>query len=235
MARAKYGYGWLIKWIIAAILLGVGIFMAISDDVVYTITGIAITIYSLFRVYPLLKTLEKEVLRTINLIEILIGIVLGVVMVYAGVKGLNTDQAATWSKLFRWFLAFFFYLRGLVFFISTSFFEEKTEVPKFIFHIAALTLGAVLVMWSDFDAATLGWLFLFVSIGSAIYLGYDGYGGYRKYRKFSQSLNKKKTKDEEVEVKYEKDLPKEDTEKEKEVPEPRIEEEEKQEDESYPS
>lgn len=233
MAKAKYGYGWLIKWIIAAILLGVGIFMALSDDVVYTIAGIAITIYSLFRVYPLLKTLNKEILRTINLIEIIIGVVLGGVMIYAGVKGLKTDQADTWSKLFRWFLAFFFYLRGLVFFVSTSFFEEKTEVPKFIFHILALTLGAVIVMWSDFDASTLGWLFLFVSVGSAIYLGYDGYGGYKKYRQYSQSLNKKPTKDKEVEVKYEKDLPKEDTEKEKETPDPRIEEEEKEEEETY--
>jgi len=231
MAKAKYGYGWLIKWIIAAILLGIGIFMALSDDVVYTVTGIAITIYSLFRVYPLLKTLNKEVLRTINLFEIIIGVVLGAVMIYAGVKGLDSDQADTWSKLFRWFLAFFFYLRGLVFFVSTSFFEEKTEVPKFIFHILALSLGAILVMWNDFDASTLGWLFLFVTIGSAIYLSYDGYGGYRKYRQFSKSLNTKKTK--EAEVKYEKDLPKEDIDKEKDTPDPRIDEEEKEEEETY--
>ncbi len=227
MAKAKYGYGWLIKWIVAAILLGIGIYMALSDEVVYTITGITIVIYSLFRVYPLLKTLEKEVLRTINLIEILIGIVLGSVMVYAGIKGMESAQADTWSKLFRWFLAFFFYLRGIIFFVSTSFFEEKTEVPKFIFHIVAISLGAALVLWEDFDAGTLGWLFLFVTIVSSVYLGYDGYGGYSKYRKFSQSLNTKKEK--EAEVKYEKGLPKEEQGKEKELPNHPVDEEEKQE------
>ncbi|MDA3931582.1 MAG: hypothetical protein PF513_02465 [Tenericutes bacterium] len=230
MAKAKYGYGWLIKWIVAAVLLGVGIFMALSDDVVYTITGIAITMYSLFRIYPLMKSLNKEILRTINLIEIIIGVVLGGVMIYAGVKGLQSDQADTWTKLFRWFLAFFFYLRGLVFFTSTSFFEEKTEVPKFIFHIIALTLGGVIAMWEGFDAGTLGWLFLFVSVGSAVYLGYDGYGGYSKYRKFSQNLNRKKQKD--VEVKYDKEMPKEDPQKEKDLPEQPRDKEEKQ-DETY--
>jgi len=233
MAKAKYGYGWLIKWIVAAILLGVGIFMALSDDVVYTITGIAITIYSLFRVYPLMKSLNKEILRTINLIEIIIGVVLGGVMIYAGIEGLTGSNADTWEKLFRWFLAFFFYLRGLVFFVSTSFFEEKTEVPKFIFHIIALTLGAAIAMWNEFDAGTLGWLFLFVAIGSAVYLGFDGYGGYSKYRKYSKVLNQKK--DEEVKVKYDKELPKEDTEKEKDLPQTPVEKDEEKQDETYPS
>jgi len=227
MAKTKYGYGWLIKWIVAAILLGIGIFMAIADDVVYTITGILIAMYSLFRVYPLLKTLNKEVLRTINLIEIIIGVVLGGVMIYAGIEGLKSGDADTWRKLFRWFLAFFFYFRGLVFFVSTTFFDEKTEVPKFIFHIIALSLGAVLVMWDTFEADTLGWLFLFISIASAVYLGYDGYGGYSKYRKFSKSLNTKKEK--EAEVKYEKELPKEDPQKEKDLPEQPKEEKDKQE------
>jgi lysylphosphatidylglycerol synthetase-like protein (DUF2156 family) len=230
MAKAKYGYGWLIKWIVAAILLGIGIFMVIADDVVYTIVGIIITIYSLFRVYPLMKTLNKEVLRTINLIEIIIGVVLGGVMIYAGVKGLDTDNAETWQKLFRWFLAFFFYLRGLVFFVSTTFFEEKTEVPKFIFHIIALSLGAMLVLWEGFEAETLGWLFLFISVASAVYLGFDGYGGYSKYRKFSKTLNTKK--DKEAQIKYEKDLPKEEIDKEKEMPEQPVEKEEEQ-DETY--
>jgi hypothetical protein len=227
MAKAKYGYGWLIKWIVAAILLGVGIYLSIDTKVVYTITGIAIAMYSLFRVYPLMKTLNKEVLRTINLIEILLGVVLGAVMIYAGVKGLDSDNAATWEKLFRWFLAFFFYVRGVVFFVSTTFFGEKTEVPKFIFHIIALSLGALLIMWNEFEAQTLAFLFLFISIVSAAYLGYDGYGGYSKYRKYQKILNQDKEK--EAKIKVDKELPKEDPQKEKDLPEQPQKEEEKQE------
>lgn len=227
MAQTKYGYGWLIKWIVAAILLGVGIYVSIDEKIVYTITGIIIAIYSLFRVYPLMKTLNKEVLRTINLIEILLGVVLGAVMIYAGVKGLDSNNAATWEKLFRWFLAFFFYLRGVVFFVSTTFFDEKTEVPKFIFHIIALSLGGMLITWNEFDVQTLAYLFLFVTIVSAVYLGYDGYGGYSKYRKYQKILNQ--GKDKEAKIKVDKELPKEDPQKEKKLPEQPQQEEEKQE------
>ena len=229
MTQAKYGYGWLIKWIVAAILLGVGILMVVSSEVVYTITGIVIAIFSLFRVYPLLKTLNKEVLRTINLIEILIGVVIGGVMIYVGVTG-KVNEEPIWSNLFRWFLAFFFYMRGVVFFVSTTFFEEKTEVPKFVFHILAITIGAMLIMWEEFNEATLGLLFLFISIASAAYLGYDGYGGYSKYRKFSKSLNTKKEK--EAKIKVDKELPKEEQEIEKDIIKEPIKEEEKQ-DETY--
>jgi len=207
MAKPKYGYGWALKFLLAAILVAVGIYMVLSEDVVYIITGIAIVLFSLFRVYPLLKTLNKEVLRTINLIEILIGIVLGSIMIYAGITQSDNGQlSTTWSGLYRWFLAFFFYARGLVFFVSTSFFEEKTEVPKFIFHIIALTLGTIFAVWADFEAQTLGWIFMFVSVGGAVYLSFDGYGGYRKYREYSKSINtpKEKAKDSRVE----KELPK---------------------------
>jgi len=227
MAKMKYGYGWLIKWILAAVLLGVGIYMALEDEAVYTIVGIAITIYSLFRVYPLMKTLNKEILRTINLIEIIVDVVLGAVMVYAGLKGLKGDDAEMWSKLFRWFLAFFFYIRGVIFFTSTTFFGEKTEVPKFIFHIVAITLGAVIAMWEGFDAGTLGILFLFISVSGAVYLGYDGYGGYSKYRNYQKILNQDKQK--QVKIKVDKELPKEDPQKEKEIPTQPQQEEEKQE------
>lgn len=208
MAKAKYGYGWALKWVLAAILVAVGIFMALSSDIVFIITGIVVVLFSVFRVYPLLKTLNKEVLRTVNLIEILVDLVLGGIMIYAGFKA-NANGGTldpTWNSLYRWFLGFFFYVRGLVFFVSTTFFEEKTEIPKFIFHIIALSLGVVFAVWKEFEPQTLGWIFLFVSIGGAVYLGFDGYGGYRKYRDYSKSINTPKEKQKDSKV--EKELPK---------------------------
>lgn len=208
MAKPKYGYGWLLKFILAAVLIAVGIYMVVSEDIVYIITGIAMVIFSLFRVYPLLKSLNREVLRTINLIEILISIVLGAIMIYAGFtqKDANGVLEAPWDGLYRWFLAFFLYVRGLVFFVSTTFFDERTEIPKFIFHILALSLGAAFVVLKDFDAQVLGWLFFIISIGGAGYLSFDGYGGYRKYREYSKTLNQPKTKKQTQNV--EKELPK---------------------------
>ena len=62
MAKRKFGYGWIIKWILAAILIAAGVLMKIYDEeIVYATTGIAIVIFSILRVVPLLKTLNKEV------------------------------------------------------------------------------------------------------------------------------------------------------------------------------
>jgi hypothetical protein len=179
MAKLQYGYGWALKFLLAAILLGVGIYMAFADEVVYVITGVTIVIFSIFRVYPLLKSLHKEVLRTINLIEIIFDTIIGGLMIYVALSR-DLAKEAIWGDVYRYALAFFFYARGLVFFNSVVFFGEKTEVPKFWVHIGAITLGTVIATAPGFDYGTVGIILLIVSIIGAGYLGIDGYGGYRK-------------------------------------------------------
>lgn len=187
----KYGYGWVLKFILAALLLGVGIYMAFANEVIYTITGVGIIIFSLLRVIPLMKTLSKESLRTINLIEIIFDTLIGAMMIYVA---LTRDLAnePIWGSVYRYSLTFFFYVRGLIYFNSVVFLGEKTEVPKFWIHIVALTLGVIIAVIPNFDYATVGILLLILSIFGSVYLGYDGYGGYKKYREFSKELNKDK-------------------------------------------
>jgi hypothetical protein len=207
MKKLFEDYGWLLKFILAAILLGVGIWMAFADQVVFAITGFAIVIFSLFRVIPLLKTLEKEILRTVNLIEIIFDTILGVIMVYVAFTQTESASWDTWLAAYKWMLAGFFYVRGVIFFTSTVFWEEKTEVAKFIFHLAIFTLAPVIVLWEDFKPETLGLLFLFISIVGAGYLGFDGYGGYSRYRQRYKSKTKKDTKEEDEEEHPEKGVP----------------------------
>ncbi len=195
MKKPKYGYGWLLKLILAALLLGVGIYMAFADQVVYAITGIAIIIFSLIRVIPLLKSLNKEVLRTLNLIEIIFDVLIGALITYiAFSRGDNLDNEPIWAGVYRYSLVFFFYARGLVFFNSVVFLGEKTEVPKFWFHITSLTLGAVIAVLPNFDYNLVGIFFLIIALIGSVYLGYDGFGGYKKYRQFQLELNEGKSK-----------------------------------------
>ncbi|MFA5066727.1 MAG: hypothetical protein WC466_01585 [Candidatus Izemoplasmatales bacterium] len=207
MKKPKFGYGWLIKWILAAILIAAGILMKIYDEeVVYATTGIAIVIFSLLRVIPLLKTLKKEVLRTINLIEIIFDTIMGGVMVYVVFSGKATE--AFWLGLYGYLLAVFFYARGLIFFLSLFYWGEKSEGMKFWFHIVCLTIGTaifVLAVQAVDIISTLGWIVLFISVGGAVYLGVDGFGGYRKYRENSKALNETKEKKKKAPV--EKGLP----------------------------
>lgn len=187
----KYGYGWVLKFILAAILLGVGIYMFFAEEVVYLITGIAIIIFSLFRVVPLMKTLNKEVLRTMNLIEIIVDVVIGSILVYVAVTD-KVQGSETWSLVYRFALAFFFYSRALVFFNSVVFFEEKTEIPKFWAHIVSITVGTVIATWDGFSHETVAILIMIIAFLGTGYLGYDGYKGYKNYRNFQLELNDSK-------------------------------------------
>ncbi len=192
--KHKYGYGWVLKFILAALLLGVGIYMAFANEVVYTITGVAIIIFSLLRVVPLMKSLEKETLRTLNLVEIIFDTLIGAAMIYIALaRDLATEDI--WAYVYRYALTFFFYVRGLIYFNSVVFFGEKTEVPKFWIHILALTIGVMIAVIPNFDYATVGIFLLIIAVIGSLYLGFDGYGGYKKYRQFSKSLNQEKSKE----------------------------------------
>ncbi|QWB95251.1 hypothetical protein KHQ89_04575 [Mycoplasmatota bacterium] len=193
MGKNKFGYGWLLKFILAAILLGVGIYMYFADQVVYAITGIAIIVFSLLRVVPLVKSLNKEVLRTLNIIEIIFDVLIGTLITYiAFAKGDVLDSEPIWAAVYRYALVVFFYGRALVYFNSVVFFGEKTEVPKFWAHIVIISVGAMIAVSADFNYEVVGLIFLIISLIGAIYLGYDGYGGYKIYREKSLALNEGK-------------------------------------------
>lgn len=209
--KRLYSYSWALKFILAALLLGVGIYMVFANEVVYIITGVAILVFSILRVVPLLKTLNKEILRTLNLIEIIFDILLGGLMVYIALtRDLSSEKI--WSYVYRYGLTFFFYARGLIYFNSVVFFGEKTEVPKFWIHIVALSIGVVIAVTPKFDYETVGIFLLIIALIGSIYLGYDGFGGYKKYRNFSKTINTEKT------VKKSYELPSEIEEKEDERP-----------------
>lgn len=196
MKKSTYGYGWVLKFLLAAILLGVGIYMVFADEVVYAITGISIIIFSLFRVVPLVKSLNKEVLRTINIIEVIFDLLVGAIITYiAFAQGDQLSNQPIWAAIYRYSLVFFFYARSLVFFSSLAFFGEKTEVPKFFAHIVTISLGAIIAVLPDFDYELVGIFFLIIALIGAIYLGFDGYGGYKKYRAFQLELNEGKSKE----------------------------------------
>lgn len=230
MAKAKFGYGWAVKWGLAAVLIAAGILMLLNDEtVVYAATGIAVVIFSVLRVVPLMKTLTKEVLRTINLIEIIFDFIIGGLMVYVAFSGKSGD--AFWQGMYGYILAFFLVSRGVIYFISLYYFDEKTEPAKFWVHLIFVGLGPVVLTLTAIGndiISILVWVLFIFSIGGAGYLGYDGYGGYKKYRETSKSLNVKKevVKDPKIEKEVDKGQK-----TEKETPKP-IEDEVKQ-DETY--
>jgi hypothetical protein len=198
----KSSYGWVLKFILAAILLGVGLYMFFANEVVFIITGVAIVLFSIMRVVPLMKTLSKESLRTINLIEIIFDFIIGAVLIYAATSR-DLTQEPFWGFVYQYGLAFVFYVRGLVFFISVVFLAEKTQVTKFVFHLLALSLGVVIAVSGDFGPEAVGLFLLLIALVGALYLSGDGYRGYKSYRLIQKELNDgvEKTKDKEKQKK----------------------------------
>mgnify|MGYP000876370862 CR=1 FL=1 len=198
MQKLKYGYGWLIKWVLAAILIGVGLAPVFANGIVYLISGIFIVTFSLLRVYPLLKTLKKEGLRTLNLVEIILDTILGGLLLYVGVRALQEgsswDPGSAWGLVYKYSLVFVLIFRAIVFFYSVTFLGEKTEQPKFWAHIGLLSLGSIISVLKDFTPNWIAWMLLVIAVLGAIYLAVDGYFGYRNYRKYQAELNADKVK-----------------------------------------
>lgn len=199
---------WIVKFALAGILLGVGLFMAFSEDVVYLMTGVILVIFALFRVFPLLKTLKHEVSRTIHLLEVLLTAILGGVLIFASLQlGSDGGNTSLWELVYKFGLGFVFYARGVIYFISTVFFNEKTKILEFIIHLVALSIGTAIVFSPDFNASLIGLFFLIISvIGSGI-LSIDGFGGYTRYRQMmiqedtsKQKENKDKVKSKEISI-----------------------------------
>jgi len=224
MAKINFGYGWVIKWVLAALLIAAGVLMLLNSGVVvYATTGLAVIIFSALRVVPLMKTLKKEVLRTMNLIEIIFDFIIGGVMVFVAFSGNWSDPF--WIAMYGYILAFFLLSRSVIYLVSLYYFGEKTEATKFWTHLIFFALGPVVLTLTILRNSTgvdiinlLIWALFIFALGGAAYLGYDGYGGYKKYREQSKRLNTEKKPEKEAPV-------------EKETPKPIV--DEVKEDESY--
>lgn len=199
----KPGYGWVLKWLLAAILIGVGLYMFFDNKAVFLVTGIVIVIFSVFRVRSLIKTLNTEKQRTLNLIEIVLSTLVGIVLIVVAAKSIQDgeDISNFWIWVYRWSLVFFFGARAIIYFYSITFLDEKSEQVKFWAHILLLPVATLIVTKEDFSPEWVGMLLLIISLIGGAYLAYDGGKGYRKYRNYQQLINPKVKDKEKVEQK----------------------------------
>lgn len=172
---------WLMKFLLAGILLGVGLFMAFDEEIVYLMTGVILVVFALFRLKPLLKSLKKEVSRFIHLMEALVTILLGFALIFISFQ-LTGDNSGIYTLIYKYGLGFVFYTRGVVYFVSTVFYNEKTKPLEFVVHIASLSIGTAIFFIVDFNPGLVGIFFLIISVIGSVTLTLDGYGGYKAYR-----------------------------------------------------
>lgn len=180
-------YLWIFEWVGAAILIGLGITVAIESTIVYVVTGIILTIFGIFRVVPLLRTTKTKTMKIVLAVEVSLNIVLGALLIYFGLKD-NPDL----NKVYGYLLGAILYSRAVIYFLGTSLFKERTSPIIFIAHLAFITIGTWFIVSGGFTSQTLGFVILGLAILAALILILHGSRGYKNYRLDSLAIDETK-------------------------------------------
>lgn len=180
--KAIKQYGWALKLVAAAILLALAIFLLIQRDtgelIISVFMGSIIIIYSIVRLVPFIKTQGSELVKTVNIIEITISVIVGLILILV-----PTLTELELDGFFSYLIGGYLMIRGTVHFFGVSLHKEKSDAPLFIFHILTLVVGSyIFTTWGSFEISIILWIILVFSGGTSIFLSYDGYKGYKAYR-----------------------------------------------------
>ena len=176
-------YGWALRLISSALLFGLALFSHFGpgEDIVVPFIGFVIILYSVIRLVPFIKTQRSDIIKTINIMEITVSILVGLLFIM--ITLLTTDGLGVF---FGYLLGAVLILRGAVHFYGISEGGEKGDLVTFFFHIAALIIGTFIAMTGDFTPAALIMTILVLSIVAGGYLGFESYRGYKIYRERKQ-------------------------------------------------
>ena len=172
-------YAWVIQIVGAALLIGLALFLEFGDGegIVVPFIGAVIIISACIRLVPFVKTQKNDLVKTINIIEITIDVAIGLALIL-----IQLFTNIELKNMFGYLIGIYLMLRGSVHFYGTSSGTEKSDLPLYLFHIAALIVGSLVFFSGDFDAAVLIHIILFFSVVAGGFLSYTGYKGYKQYR-----------------------------------------------------
>lgn len=178
--RSIKSYGWLLQIVGASLLIGLAVFLEFGksgEDIVVTFIGALMILTAAIRLVPFVKTQKSDLVKTINIIEITVDVALGAALI---ILQLWTD--IEFEGLFGYLIGAYLVLRGSVHFYGVSEHKEKSDLPLYLFHIAALIVGSFTIFDGNITPAVLIHLILAFSLISGGYLIFTGYKGYRNYR-----------------------------------------------------
>lgn len=171
-------YGFVLFIVGAAILTALFVFLFFEPgrEIVVPFVGAIILISSSIRLVPYVKTQKNDLIKTINIIEITVDVLIGLTFLL-----IPTLTEIVLGDLFGVIFGVYLMLRGTVHFYGVSEQAELSDLPIFLYHIATLIVGSF-VAFSGFDEAALIFVIQFFSIVAGGYLYWGGYKGYKQYR-----------------------------------------------------
>jgi len=174
-------YGFVLKLLGAALLVGLAIVLEVkkdeAQDIVIAIIGAVIIIYAVVRLVPYVKTQGSDLVKTLNIMEITIDVLLGAAMI---IIQFVVDGGL--GNALGYMLGAYLVLRGSVHFFGVSEGKERSDLVLYFFHIACLVVGGVVLVSGDIDAFLIIHIILGFSVVVGGFLVYDGGKGYKVYR-----------------------------------------------------
>ncbi len=209
-------YLFWIKVFASAVLFVFGLFIFFDKELgtkfVVTVSGAAILIFALIRIYPIIKSKQPQEYKTMIVVEIVVNVIIGILLTYVGITHQKGDGNNAFNEFivekYRFLLGVVLYARGVIYFVGITFMKSEGTKIKFIVHICLLTIGVVCFA-RKIEVRDLSLLVAAISLLAFGYLALDSgitYNNYHNNKKKEKQVDvsKEDTKSDEV---YEKDEP----------------------------
>ena len=185
-------YRWLYLWIASAALLTFAIILFLSstfrESFVFYVTGAILVIFVIIRFIPLVKTSRENMAIALNVVEMLVDMIVGILMIVLTAK---LQDKKLLDTLYPFLIGGVIYARALVYFVEISFLKTKPEKLKFFIHIALLTVGSVIMArFDNFNPNSLGFVIGVIFALSGVFTLTDGIINYNNYRKLYVKVKK---------------------------------------------
>jgi len=184
-------YGFALKLLAAALLIALAIILQFNDKIIVVFIGSLIIIYSVVRLVPFVRSQRSDLIKTINIIEITVDVMMGIGMIV-----LEYQLQNGLGNALGYLLGVYLILRGGVHFYGVSEGKEKSDLVLYFFHVAALVVGGYVIASGDVTAGYINLIILIFSIVVGGYLIYDGGKGYKVYRYEKSLYNQEITREE---------------------------------------
>lgn len=181
-----------------ALLLVVGLWI-IFDKTMGTkislgFTGVAILLFGLIRIVPLVKSVKSTKAKWVSLLEIFVDLLIGGAVFAVAIlfeKNGESNLTKFVNNNYKYILGIVFYLKAVFYFVNTSLLKEETTKFEFWVHILVISV-ACLIFALNFDATKLGYVIAALCLLCALFLGYESGSNYFNYRKKNPKLKENK-------------------------------------------
>ncbi len=173
-------YNWFLKLIAAALLITLGIVLIWIDidQLIEASVGVVIAVYAIIRLVPFVRTQKSDLIKTINIIEITLNILVAAIFILGA---FFTEEGL--GAVFGYMLAGVLLVRGMVHFYGLSDGAESGDHVSYFFHIAAIVVASF-IFSRGFQASDLVILLAILAFLGAAYSAFDGYNEYNRYRRY---------------------------------------------------